>query len=185
MWVELRGVTRQRAVLDVAKLLGFLRDDDYSWLLREVGEFADAEEAKSSAMAAGDFVLVEYPRVAHWNKKEIRIDWAKNTALWDFLWELGRHAKARTPVDRFTFGDSADANVVTKRKSRLTGMKAFQTDLAVNIEVVGRGTQQLKLPSEQIRIFERTSGDALPPYAVTCGVYRPVGIRAKTKRVLY
>lgn len=161
MWVELRGVSRQRAVLDVAKLLGFLRDEDYAWLLREIGEFADPEEAVSSAVDAGDFVLVENPRQAYWDKSEIGIDWKKYTALWDFLWELGRRGKEKKSVERITFGDRAHQDVVTKLKSRLTGKLEFPISLADKIQVAGRGAQQLKIPVERIRIFEQIGDDAL------------------------
>jgi hypothetical protein len=38
MWMELHGVPYERAVIDVAYKLGFLRDSDRRWLLREIGE---------------------------------------------------------------------------------------------------------------------------------------------------
>jgi hypothetical protein len=161
MWAELRGVTPLRAVVDVAKILGFLRDEDREWLLRETGEILEAEEAISNAIAAGELVLVERPREAHWIGQRIEVDWDQHAALWDFLWELGRSSKAGQPIDAFTFGERADRNIVTRRKSRLTAMEGFPLDLANLIESVGRGSQQLKLPRERIRMFELTGVDSL------------------------
>jgi len=154
MWSELRGVTPYRAVLDVAEKLGLLRNEDYKWLLCEIGESVDADEALSVAIAQGDLVLVARPREAYWDGEAISIDWYHHGASWDFLWELGRQAKAGQPIDRFTFGESAHSDVVAKRKYRLTTMSEFPIDLTNSIEIVGRGTQQLMIPRETIRIFE-------------------------------
>jgi hypothetical protein len=38
MWMELRGVSAERAVIEVARELGFLTEQTAQWLLREVGE---------------------------------------------------------------------------------------------------------------------------------------------------
>ena len=161
MWAELRGVTLQRAVIEVANLIGFLRDEDSEWLLRETGEVVEVEEAMSSAIASGDLVLVEWPREAYWNGESIEIDWNQQGALWEFLWELSCQAKAGQPIDAFTFGGNTHRDVVTKRKSRLTNMSEFPIDLTILIESVSRGTQQLMLPRERIRVFERTGIDTL------------------------
>lgn len=161
MWAELRGVTPQRAVVEVAKLLGFLCEEDYEWLLCEVGQVVEVEEIMSSAIAAGDLVLVERPRQAYWNGQEIDIDWNRHNALWEFLWELGRNSKAGEPIDALTFGNGTDRNVVTKRKSRLSTMGGCPIDLIDLIESVGRGSQQLSLPRERIRVFELTGVDTL------------------------
>ena len=154
MWSELRGVTPYRAVLDVAEKLGLLRIEDYKWLLCEIGESLDVDEALSVAIAQGDLVLVERPRAAYWNNEEISIDWNRHGAHWEFFWELGRQAKAGQPIDRFTLSENAHADIVAKRKSRLTTMSDFPVDLTDLIESVGRGTQQLMIPRERIRIFE-------------------------------
>lgn len=161
MWARVRGVSKERAVVDVAKLIGLLSDADADWLLREIGEFADAEEAMLSAIADGDFVLVENPREAHWDKRKIEIDWSKYNKLWNFLWELGSRGKEMKPVDRVTFGDQAHGDVVTKLKSRLTSMPEFPVSLADEIQVAGRGAQQLNIPVDQIRIFEQIGDDAI------------------------
>ena len=78
MWSKLRGVTPYRAVVDVANKLDLLSDSDREWLLREIGEDVDAEEAKLTAIANGDLVVVETPREAYWNGNEIEIDLARS-----------------------------------------------------------------------------------------------------------
>jgi hypothetical protein len=161
MWAELRGVTPHRAVVEVAKKLGFLRNDDFEWLLRETGEIAEIEEAVADAIASRHFVLVERPREAYWNGEKINVDWNRYDVPWGFLWELGRHAKAGQPVDRLTFGDNANSDVVTKLKSRLSRMDGIPVDLVDLIKVVGRGTQQLSLSPARIRIFESSGIDTL------------------------
>ena len=158
MWAKLRGVTLDRAVLDVAQLLGVLSDGDHAWLLREVGEFADAAVAMQDAMDAGHFVILERPREAYWNAKKIQVDWDKDNKLWEYVWELGRCAKSGRQIDRFNFGDNSYGNIVINLKSRLTGKKQFPLGLADKIIPSGRGSQKLTLPPERIRIFQVSVG---------------------------
>lgn len=161
MWAALKGVSLDRAVIDVAHRLDFLSAANYEWLLREIGELSDPEEAMEAAIAAGDLVLVERPRTAHWNGEEIDIDWNKSNASWGFLWEISRQAKAGQPIDHWTFGESASMSIVTKRKHGLVRMLDFPSDLARLICRAGRGTQTLNLPREHIRIFEESASGTL------------------------
>lgn len=45
MWTELRGVSPERAVVDVARELGFLDEPTAKWLLRETGEQAPSSRS--------------------------------------------------------------------------------------------------------------------------------------------
>ncbi|MCB9922378.1 MAG: hypothetical protein H6822_12940 [Planctomycetaceae bacterium] len=159
LWIELRGVNPYRAVLDVAKKIDCLTQEDYESLLVEIGESVDVDEAIRMAVAGGGLVVVERPRAAYWKGEEVEVDFAKYGEPWAFLWELARHGKAGQPVDRDTFNGSA--GTVAKLKHRLTKMPEFPVDLNDSIEVVGRGTQQLQLPREQIRVFELKGLEAL------------------------
>lgn len=161
MWAKLRGVTPYRAVVEVANLLNLLTDSDRDWLLRETGENTDADDATLGAIVNGDLVVVEHPRAAHWNGDEIEIDWYRHGALWDFFWELVRHAKAGQPVDSTVFRHKGNHNVVADRKSRLCKFEEFPTDLADQIKSVCRGTQQLMMPRERIRVFEHDGFETL------------------------
>lgn len=153
MWMKLRGVSYPRAIADVAKKLGFLREDDYHWLLREAGEIVEGEEALDAAIASGAFVLVERPREAYWNGDWIEVDWDRLSALWEFVWELVRAAKVGHPIDSLTFGEKSSDDIVAKRKHRLSKLEEFPFDVFAAIDSVGRGTQQLMLPQQQIKIF--------------------------------
>lgn len=161
MWANLRGVSLDRAVLDVGRALNFLTQPDYEWLIREIGEYPTAEEAMAAAITAGDLVLMECPREAHWNSAEIAVDWNRFDASWEFLWELSRHAKSRNSVDRMTFGSDAPEDIVTKRKHRLSSMSPFLDSLADLIVPAGRGTQRLTLAPERIRIFQQSPAGQL------------------------
>ena len=158
MWVELRGVTRARAVVEVAKLLGLLNEQNANWLLTEIGEYLDADDEKQAYIDAGHLVLQERPREAFWNGNEIEIDWNSKSVLWDFVWQLARFGKVQAAVERTTFGERADVNVVTKLKSRLGHEEHFPIDLFAAIVVAGRGSQRLKLHPSKIRIFESIYG---------------------------
>jgi hypothetical protein len=161
MWMKIRGVSFPRAIAEVAMKLGFLRQDDYEWLLREAGEIVEGEEALDVAIASGAFVLVQHPREAYWKRERINIDWHRQNVLWDFLWELGCAGKAGQPIDGFTFGENSNPEIVTKRKHRLSKLEEFPIDLIFAIESVARGTQQLKLPQAQIRVFQWDGADGL------------------------
>jgi hypothetical protein len=50
LWSELRGITPDRAVVEVGQKLGFIRDVDVDWLLGEFGETRDGEEAMKGAI---------------------------------------------------------------------------------------------------------------------------------------
>jgi hypothetical protein len=45
IWIELRGVSPARAVVDLARVLGFLDETNYRWLLRGLGEDGDRPTA--------------------------------------------------------------------------------------------------------------------------------------------
>ena len=157
MWAKLRGVSRQRAAVDVGHALGLLDAPAHQWLLRELREVPkDSEQLVRDAIKSGGLVLVDWPRAAHWRRNKIRINWTKRSRLWDVFWELCLHAKAGKPIDRLTF-DTKDPNFVTKQKSRLTSLKKFPIDLADLIIHVGRGTQKLDLPAKNIRLFDEVA----------------------------
>lgn len=101
MWQRLRGVSPARAVADGALALGLLDEPSHRWLLREAGEVHDdAEAAIQQAVASGALVLVERPRSAYWDCEAVAVDWDRHGALWDYFWELCRHAKAGGPSTR-------------------------------------------------------------------------------------
>lgn len=161
MWAMLKGVSLDRAVLEVAHRINFLAAADFQWLLREIGECDDPGDALKTAIAAGHLVLVESPRAAYWGGQAINIDWHRYNSLWDFFWELSLLAKSGRPIDRWAFAHNRAENIVSKRKHRLTALPEFPIGLADSIIPAGRGTQQLNLPREQIRLFELSDNGTL------------------------
>lgn len=161
MWAFLRGISIDRALLDVGYRLNFLAQADFHWLLREIGECDNPEEAVAAAIAAGHLVLVESPRAAYWDRQAINIDWHRYNSGWDFLWELSRLAKTGRPIDPWAFGYNQAEAIVAKRKHRLTALPEFPISLADLIVPAGRRTQKLNLPREQIRLFELSENGLL------------------------
>lgn len=161
MWAVLKGVSLARAVLEVGHRLNFLTKADFEWLLHAIGEFVDPEDAMAAAVAAGDLVLAEEPRAAHWRGETIRIDWYRFGAHWQFLWELCRHAKQGHHIDPLTFDCTPRKGLVAKRKHRLTTMPGFPVSLTDAMVSAGQGTQTLDFPRERIRIFERSDSGVL------------------------
>lgn len=162
MWMQLRGVSAERAVIDVGHQLGFLDVQNYWWLLRELGQEQDeAEEALRRAIRSRDLVLVERPRSAYWQGQPIDVDWERRPKLWEFFWEMCRSAKVGRSVDHLTFGDSVHLDFVAKQKSRLLGLPGFPVDLGDLIQPVGRRTQKLDLAPERIRLFELVHTETL------------------------
>lgn len=162
MWIDLHGVSGERATIDVAKHLNLLDDATAQWLLREIGDnFDDPEATIATAAATSALVLVESPRTVYWRGQQITIDWSNLDKPWDYLWTLALNSKRKQPIDRFSFGEEAYENYVVHQKSRLSKMEGFPLALIDCIQRKGRGSQQLNLPGAQIRLFQMESIDRL------------------------
>ena len=153
MWKELRGVSEEKAILDIALNLNLMDPPTFRWLSRELGEHEDPEERLEFAIAHSLLVLVERPREAYWKNERIEIDWVGRPAMWDFFWELCRHAKKRQAIDQLTFGSSRNNQYVAKQKSRLLSLTGFPADLGDLIRPVGRGAQTLQIEPQTISLF--------------------------------
>jgi hypothetical protein len=66
MWIKLRGVTPQRAIVDVAHEIGFLDDSNYRWLLHEIGEAGGNEVGRDLPDWRPDLGEL------YWRKKKVR-----------------------------------------------------------------------------------------------------------------
>jgi hypothetical protein len=155
MWRKLRGVSWERAVVEVASQLGFLGPSTARWLLRELGEVADdPEEAIQRARASCALVLVERPRTVYGKGEVIAVAWEQHAALWQFFWELCRRAKAGQPLDALDLGEGAHPDSIAKQKWRLLRQAGFPAELGDLIQPAGRRTQKLNLSAQQIRLFE-------------------------------
>jgi hypothetical protein len=159
IWMRLRGVSYPRAVIAIGTALNLLDASTGRWLLREFGEVTgEAEWDRQSAIDAGWLVLSEQPREAYWAGQQIESDWDRRSALWDFFWELCRHAKTGQAVDRTAFRELVAPTYVAKQKSRLVNLPGFPTKLAARIKTAGRGSQRLDLPAGEIGLFVALPG---------------------------
>lgn len=155
MWQRLRGGSRGRAVVDVARALDLVSAKTQRWLLRELGERHDDPECTfAEALAAGGLVLVETPRAVYWEGRRVPIDWGRRNALWDFMWELARHAKKGLPIDRETFSSARDDAVVNKLKNYLLRQRGFPRSLAEHLVPVVPHALRLDVEPTAIRLFE-------------------------------
>jgi hypothetical protein len=162
IWMKLRGVSPERALIDVAKKIGFITDETQEFLLRGIGDITDDPEAAIiEAAADGALVLVERPRAAYWKQEKLQVDWDAHPALWGYLFELCRNAKAGRPIDRLSFGDNFREDYFVKQKSRLSNVESFPPSLIDLIKPAGRGAQRLDIPPAQIRIFELVTTETL------------------------
>jgi hypothetical protein len=162
LWMKPHGISRSRAVVEVAHTRGVTDTGTRRWLLRELGEVHDdPEEAIQAAVAKGGLVLVERPRAAYWKGEEIPVNWERRPTLWDFLWLLGQRAKAGQPVDQMDFADAEDPAVVARKKHRLLTLPEFPTALGDLIKPAGRNAQQLTLKPQEVRLFELVPGETL------------------------
>jgi hypothetical protein len=153
IWAALRGVTYERAVIDVAHVMGFLHEPTYQWLLREFGETLDGDELSERAIASGDLVLIDNPRAIFWAGSAIEVDWHKQRVHWNYFWELARHSKAGGCLDGTVLGEHPHRNILADRKSKLINSSGFPLELGDHIVAVGKGLQKLDLPAETIRLF--------------------------------
>ena len=159
MWIKLHGCTTVRAVIDIAKRLGHLSDHHREWLLREVGEFLDAEAAYEDAILRNDLVFNSLLHELHWKGQLIEFDWENHEAKWWYLWMLARHAKKLLPIDHTLFGQQKNSNYLSKTKSDLVNkICEFPIDFADAIKPAGTGSQRLHVPAEEIRVFEHYVG---------------------------
>jgi hypothetical protein len=153
MWMKLRGVSAERALIDVAYGTGFLTESTRDWLLREVGEhFASGERTLDQAMFDSKLVIIEKPRQAFWNGEPIEIDWDKESAPWSFFWELCRGSRRSCPVTREDLGERMSPTAFSTRKGRLVNHESFPKTLEGLVESKPGG-YQLDLSPQDIRVF--------------------------------
>lgn len=154
MWMRLRGVSLERAVVDLAYGLGFLTESTRDWLLRELGQrFEDAQRTVDEAIIQSKLVVTEKPRQAIWNGEPIEIDWDRERALWSLFWELCQKSKRSQPVTREDLAERMSPSAFSTRKGRLVNHPEFPKTLEGLVEAKRDGGYQLDLPPQDIRIF--------------------------------
>ncbi|QDU94468.1 hypothetical protein [Lignipirellula cremea] len=157
MWMQLRGVSQIRAIIEVGYRLNFITDAEREWLLRESSEtFEDAFAAAKTQ----DLVLDEKDRTIYWKGQQVDVNWFSRAKLWNFLWLVVEHAKSGDGVDACDFGE-VGRNYAAKMASRLRReVPGFPPDLAACIVSESRKTR-LSIAPERIRLFQTSSTDSL------------------------
>ena len=155
MWMQLRGVSLERAVIDIAYGTGFLDQVTRDWLLREVGQrYDDSQRTLDEAIFQNKLVLIEKPKQAFWNAELIEMDWdLKDAAQWTFFWELSKKSKRSQTVDHMDIGETASPSLLSTRKGRLVNHPEFPPSLKMWIKSKKRSGYWLDLPPHDIRIF--------------------------------
>ncbi len=156
MWKHIHQVSDQRAVIDIGEKVGFLSSSDVDWLLREGGDLPRSpEDAMDEAIHRGDLVIVRASRTVYWKGDRVEADWVKNNVSWNFLNIACELALQNKPIDRYSFGEHAAENVVTKKKSRLMRqIPHFPLELYDAFVSAGRGTQRFNVPANRIHFFD-------------------------------
>lgn len=159
IWMRLRGVSVERAIIDVASALEYIGPAVQTRLLKRIGEPEDDADRKTdTAISASAVVLIARPRQAFWRGEPIEIDWDRNAAVWSFFWELSRSGKLGRPVTHFELGERVSATALSTRKARLVNDARFPGELGILIEAADGGGYLLKLPAQEIRLFEEHDG---------------------------
>ena len=155
IWMRLRGVSLERAVIDIAYGTGFLDQITRDWLLREVGQrYDDSQRTVDEAILQNKLVLIEKPKQAFWNGEPIEMEWEeKDAAQWSFFWELSKKSKRSQTVDPTDIGEKATATRLSTRKGRLVNHPLFPPSLKMWIKSKKRCGYWLDLPPHDIRIF--------------------------------
>jgi hypothetical protein len=155
MWMELRGVSRIRAMLDVGRVTNLITEADFRWLVAVTeGRTRSSDELLDDAIASGDLVLRESPKAVYWKAEEVGVDWDNYLAEWIVVWRLARSAKAGAQLTVSEIGDSLNDKYLSQIRSRMTNRPEFPVELADAIKTVDGGELRLCLPRESIRIFE-------------------------------
>jgi len=157
IWMHLHPeVSEPRAVVELAVKLFSYPTDEAEWLLREMGELPiDAAAAQTEAIARGDLVLVRESRNLFWNGVDCEIDWGNGSESWETLLIMCESALHGENIDRFSFPGEPNDDVVSKKKSRLKGVKNFPGELISYLRPVGPRTQRFTYPADRIHIFDK------------------------------
>jgi hypothetical protein len=159
VWKRLRGVSDERAALDIGLKCDLLSPEKHAWLLREIGaEEEDLPAAVRSAVQSSPLVLTERPRALFWQGQEIEVDWERLRIPWDYLWRLARAAKHRGSINDKDFELSTQPRNLVDWKHRLLEQEGFPQGIGDLIDVE-KGNHRLNLSPQMIRLFENVPPD--------------------------
>lgn len=156
LWMQLRHCSRDRAIIDLTRLLSDVTAAA-EWMLRETGEEIESVEI---AVRRFRLVVVESPREVYWDGVLIPIDWNRRSALWDYFDTLCRQAQMGQSADASHFGLRVRRKTLTNRKFQLLHVPGFPSGLGDQIVASGR-QHRLSLNAEEMRIFALRTREVL------------------------
>jgi len=156
LWVRLRGVSPDRAILEVGLKCEFISREKYISLLDVLGVDDEGLDIDlDAAIKTTPLVLCDPPPGAFWNQQGLMVDWEDQNVVWRYFWELALAAGRGAKIDERNFGEETEKKRLTQWKYRLTHDEHFPIDLAALIGVRG-GKHDLELSPENICCFRRT-----------------------------
>lgn len=157
MFRRVRDRTYRQAVVEVGTALHMVRPTAGEELLGAYGESlrGGPDAAVLRARRPGTLVVREHPRQVFWDRRQLPVDWDRHPAPWAFLLELARRALAGQPLDLKALGreEQRGPDHVRKVKRRLVQLLEPHTDPRKLIKRAGRGSFQLLLTRDKIRVF--------------------------------
>lgn len=156
MWIQLHGVSYQRAVIEISAAFNWISPTEVDWLLREGGELPrNPDDLRDILITRGDLVILRSSRDVFWQGERIDADWFHFGESWEFWLIACECAKRGEAIDSFSFGQANSGGVVAHKKSRLkTQVPGFPKSLYAAFKRVGTGTQKLAIPQDQIHFFD-------------------------------
>ncbi|PHR95212.1 MAG: hypothetical protein COA78_30605 [Blastopirellula sp.] len=163
LYAKIHGVSKQRAVIEVAKLMSIINDFDYSQHLKFIQEPEDGMDSYLAAIELGQLVFVEDRRELYWKEKKIGGVLAKTNRLWYYFLALAESRKKGRSLSYDYFQSNAPQSL-SKLKYRLKKLDGFPVDLFQRIQSAESFQQELDLERDQIRFFKCYGDDHYEEY---------------------
>lgn len=149
IWADLRGMSLERAVIDVAMKTDLMTKNVGVAVLSALGELTDEGESRIEwARKKCRLVLCEAPRRAYWHGELIDVNWDSSRKLWDFFWSLCAEARSGFPVDANT-----EERRIPNRDRKCRLVRVLPGELGELIVAMENGAYRLNLDGCQIRVF--------------------------------
>lgn len=120
------------------------------------------DAAFDEAVARGDLVLCENPRMMYWRAKLLSVAWQQKVGAWDFWVEIARKTQSGQSLRFFhLYSDAVEESTMASRKLRAANVvREFAPDLA-GLLVTGEdaGSYELNIHPTCIHIFANREAD--------------------------
>lgn len=155
--VKLRGVSRERAMLDVGLKCDVLTREKYQFLVQQLGLHNEGRNVDiETAIETHSLVLCDEPSSVTWKMQPVERSWADYPVIWTYFWKLAKAASHGGGVEVRDFEKAGSPKVMSQWKNRLKSEGPFPRELGDLIHVRD-GQHQLELDPHEIACFERIS----------------------------